>query len=180
MAGWNEPQAARDLLAVVGRRGPPEEVAGAEPEAAAVDEQVAHRQLARDERIPHRERRQVADDRRVPLDLAFFDEQAERGRGERLRVRRDAEQRARVHRRRLAEFADAVPFRHDHDVVFHDRDADARHVEGLHGARDPLVKIGRRRGSLRHQRRGQREQKDQATEKYPGDLRSSGGWALAA
>ena len=50
-------------------------------------------------------------DRRVPFDLAFLDEQAERGGGEQLRIGRDAEERLRVHRRRLAELPDAVALR---------------------------------------------------------------------
>ena len=89
-----------DLLRGRRSRRPPQQVAGAEPEPAAVHQQIANRQLARDERIPHLEPRQVAHDRRVPLDLALLDQQAERRRGEDLRVGRDAEQRAGVHRRR--------------------------------------------------------------------------------
>src|SRR5687768_11660605 len=51
------PKSPRDLLPIVGGRGPPEQIAGAEPEAAPVDEQIPDRDLARDEGIPHLERR---------------------------------------------------------------------------------------------------------------------------
>ena len=70
------PEPPRNLLAIVCRGRPPEQIARAQPEAAPVDEQIADRELARDERIPHLEGRQVPDDRRVPFDLALFDEQA--------------------------------------------------------------------------------------------------------
>ncbi len=108
----DESQPPRDLLAVVGGFRPPQQIAGAEAETAAVHQQVAHRDLARDERIPHRERRQIADHRRVPFELALLDQQAERRRRERLGVRRDPEQRARVHRRRVSELAHAVSLCH--------------------------------------------------------------------
>ena len=61
-------------------------------------QQVADRHLARDVRIRHLKPRQVVDDRRVPPDLAFLDEHAERNRGEDLGVGRDAEERPAVDR----------------------------------------------------------------------------------
>jgi hypothetical protein len=67
-----------------------------------MNEQIAHRELARDVGIPHGECGQVADDRRIPVDLLLIDQQAERRRGKHFRVRRDAEQRPAVDRRRLA------------------------------------------------------------------------------
>ena len=137
----NEAQPPRDLLAVVGRRRPPEQVAGAEAEAAAVHQQVANRQLAGDEGIPHLEPGQVADDRRIPLDLALLDQQPERGRGEQLRVRRDAEQRPRIHRRRFAELAHAVALRHNHAAVLDDAERDAGDLERLHHAGDVGIEI---------------------------------------
>src|SRR2546430_8951957 len=45
-----------------GRR-PPEEIAGAESQTAAMHEKVADRELARDEGVVHRKARQVVDDR---------------------------------------------------------------------------------------------------------------------
>ena len=132
-----------NLLPVVGARGPPEQVARAEAEAAPVNQQVADRQLARHVRVVHLEPRQVVDDGRVPLQLALLDEQAERRGGEHLRVRRDAEQRPRVDRRRVAQLAHAVALGDDHLVVFHDGQADAGDVERLHHALDEAVEVGR-------------------------------------
>ena len=101
-----------------------------------MDQEIADRQLARHERIPHLEGRQVPDDRRVPLDLPFFDEQAERGGGEQLGVRRDPEQRLRIDGRTFAEPADAVALR-DHDLaVPDDGERESGNVEGAQHALD--------------------------------------------
>ena len=106
-----------DFLPIVGRRRPPEQVAGAEAEPAPVHQQVAHGELAGDVRIGEREGGQVAHHRRVPLDLAFLHQHAERGGGERLGVGRDAEQRFGIHRRGITQFPDAVAFREHHLAV---------------------------------------------------------------
>ena len=139
VAGPDEPEPPRDFLAIVGRRRPPQQIARAEPEAAPVDQQIPDRDLARHERIPHLEARQVMDDRRVPVDLPFFDEEAKRGGREQLGVRGDAEQRLRIHGRRVAELADAVALR-DHDLaVLDDREREAREP------RRRATRAGRRR-----------------------------------
>jgi hypothetical protein len=62
-----------------------------------MDEEIPDGELARHERVPHLEARQVLNDRRIPLDLAFFHEQAKGSGREELRVRGDAEQRLRVY-----------------------------------------------------------------------------------
>jgi hypothetical protein len=115
-----------------------------------MDEQVAHRHLARDVRVGHREPGQVAHDRRVPLELPFLDELRQQRRGERLGERRDAEARAGGDRLALAELLHPVPLR-DHDAaVLHDGEADTRHVELAHRARDVRIEIsGKRRRRLR-------------------------------
>ena len=74
-------------------------------------------------------------------DLAFIHQHGERGGGERLGVGRDAEQRLRGDRRRLALLAHAVAFG-QHDVaVLDDGHRDAGDVEFLAGALHYLIDI---------------------------------------
>src|SRR5262249_40603138 len=79
------------------------------------------------------------------LDFLLLDEEAERRRREYFRVRRDAEERSRVHRRRIAELAYAVALRDHYGVVLDDREGEAGHLELAHRAHDPLIDVGRRR-----------------------------------
>src|SRR6266566_4046134 len=72
--GFDIAQPARDLFAVIRGRRPPEEIAGAESQTAAMHEEVADRELARDEGVVHRKARQVVDDRRVPAELSVLDQ----------------------------------------------------------------------------------------------------------
>jgi hypothetical protein len=107
-----------------------------------VHQQVAHGHLARDVGVRHLEPRDIVDDRRVPPDLAFVDENPQRRRGEHLGVRRDAEERARIDRIRRADAADAVPLRHHDPAVLHDGQGNARDVERGHRAPDPRIGVG--------------------------------------
>jgi hypothetical protein len=163
--GADEPQPPRDLVAVVGGRRPPQQISGAEAEAAAVDEQVAHGQLARDVRIPHLKPRQVSHHRRVPLDLLLLDEQPESGGGKQLGVRSDPEQRLRVGFGRVAKLANAVALGDYHLTVLDDRQRHTRHLEGLHHALDVRVEIGRRR-SARLGMRADAERQQQHEQKH--------------
>ena len=137
----NEAESPGNLLAVVRRLGPPQQIPGAKAEPAAMHEEIAHRQLAGDVRIRQREGRQVANDRRIPLDFVLLDEEAQRGRGESLGVGGNAEQGSGVDRRRLATPADAVSLRHHDAVAVDHRHADPRYLEGLHRPRDPGVEV---------------------------------------
>ncbi len=75
---------------------------------------------------------------------AFLHQEREGGRGERLGIGGDAEERALIDGGAPVERAETVAFRHDHLAVLHDGEADAGHFERLHGARDDRVEIGRR------------------------------------
>ena len=77
------------------------QVARAEAEAAAVDQQVADRHLARDPGIVHLEAGQVVDDLVVPAELALVDQDRERRGGERLAGRSGHEDRVGVDRLRM-------------------------------------------------------------------------------
>jgi hypothetical protein len=108
-----------------------------------VDEQIAHRHLACDERVRHLEPRHIVDDRRVPADLALVDEDPQGGGGEDLRVRRDAEERARVHRGRVSELSHAITPRHHHRAILDDREGETWNLKRRHGALHPRVQIRR-------------------------------------
>ena len=84
--------------------------------------------------------------RRVPGELAFLDEQAERRRREDLGVRGDAEERPGVDRRRLAQLPDAVALGQDDPAVLDDGQGEARDLEGLHDPGDRGVDPGRDAG----------------------------------
>ena len=101
----------------------------AEAEAAAVDEQVADRHLARDPRIPHAEVGHVVDDLVVPLDLAFVDQRRERGVGERLAGRSGEEDRVGVDRLVGGEVAHAPAVRERDLAVLDDGDGHSGHAE---------------------------------------------------
>ena len=119
-------------------------------------EQITDCQLARHVRIPHLERRQIADDRGIPVDLALLHQQSEGRGGEQLGVRRDAKQRAGIDGRCFALLPDAEPCR-DHDAaVLDDGERDARNVEGAHYPLNVGVEIGRSAGWRRNtdRRRG--------------------------
>ena len=125
-------------------------------------EEIADGHLARDVGIRELEPGHVVDDGRIPADLPFVHEHAERCRGEGLRVRRNAEERPRIHGLRLAECLHAVAAR-DHDgAVLDDRQRDSRDLERFHGALDPGIEVRRGGG------RGLRNRDDEQ-EKEGGD-----------
>src|SRR2546426_1930571 len=105
--GLREADAVRDLFAAVARVEP-QEVAGAETEAAPMGDEVAHRELARHVGVVQLEAGKESRDGIVPRELAVVREYRERSGRERFGVGRDLEQRVRVHARGIAERADAV------------------------------------------------------------------------
>ena len=169
--GLDESEAPGDLFAIVGRSRPPEQIAGAQAEAATVYEQIANRQLARDVRVPHLERGQVADDGRVPLDFAFFHQEPQRGGREELRVGRDPEERPRIDRRRIPKLLDTVPLRHHGLAVLDDRQREPGHLERFHRPCDVGVEVGgrgRQFGLSGAERR--RQDRDENNEKRRGAM----------
>ena len=74
----------------------------------------------------------------------FFHQHCQRGRGEQLCVRGDAEPGVGVHQRGLAHAAEAIAFSQDHLPVLHDSDRKAGHGKGLHDSLDVRVKTRRR------------------------------------
>src|SRR3546814_10679265 len=74
------------------RPRPQHQVARPGPQAAVVDQQVAHLDLTRDPRVEHPEIRQVLDHRIGPLQLARIDKVREQAGGHRLAVGGDLEQ----------------------------------------------------------------------------------------
>ena len=120
-----------------------QQVALAEAEAAAVNEQVADRHLARDPRIPHAEIRHVVDDLVVPLDLAFVDQRRERSVGEGLAGRSGEEDRVGIDRLVGRDVAHAPALRQRHLAILDDGDGDARHAELLAQLLDALRRTPR-------------------------------------
>ena len=102
-------------LRAVEPRSVPHEVAARQ--AAAVRQQIAHRQLARDVRIRQLEPGEILGDGIVPRDLAGIDQHGERRRGERLGGGADGEQRVRVDAGGLAQLAHPVALAEHHGVV---------------------------------------------------------------
>ena len=132
-----------------------QQVALAEAEAAAVDEQVADRHLARDPRVVHAEVGHVVDDLVVPLDLALVDQRRERRVGERLAGRSGGEDRVGVDRLVGGDVAHAPALRERDLAVLDDGDGDAGRAELLAQLLDALLEA---RPAARHRRRRQREQ----------------------
>ena len=75
---------------------PQHQVAGAQAQAAVVDQQVAHLHLLRDPRVVHAELRQVLRDRVVPLQSAGIDQARQHAGRHRLAVGGDLEQRGSI------------------------------------------------------------------------------------
>src|SRR3954447_22119328 len=119
--------------------GEEQEVALAEAEAAAVDEQVADRHLAGDPRIPHAKIGHVVDDLVVPLDLALVDERRERGIGEGFPGGASEEDRVRINRLVGRDVTHAPAVRKRNLSVLDDRDRHARNPELLAQLLDALL-----------------------------------------
>ena len=139
--GPDEAQALDDFLARVRGWRPPEEVAGSQPEPAAVHEQIAHGQLAGDERVPHAEAGHIVHDRRVPGEASLLHQQAEGGGREQLRVGGDDEQRSRVRFLRAAQPFQAEAASQNHPAVLDHGQRDAGDFENLHRPRHIGVQI---------------------------------------
>jgi hypothetical protein len=149
---------AQDLVARhVGRREP-EEIAGAQAEAAAVRDQVAHHELARDVRVGELEARQALAHLVVPRELVLVDEHGQRGGGEGLGVGGDGEQGVGADRRRRAQLAYAPAARQDHLAVLDHRDGGARGVEGGQRPQRGIVELVGDRRPRQQQRGGDEEQ----------------------
>ena len=134
--------------------GNEQQVALAEAQPAAVNEQVADRHLARDPRVPHAKIRHVVDHFVVPLDLALVDERRQRGDGKRLAGRTGEEDRVRADRLIGADLAHAPAMGESHLAVFDDGDRNAG--DAICGAKllDASLKSGRRRGANRRRENG--------------------------
>lgn len=143
------------------RRGRDEhQVARPQPQAAAVDEQVAHRHLVGDPRVVHAEPRHVVDDLVVPVQLAVVDEHGKRGGGDRLAGRTGGEDRVGVHALGRTEAAHAVALGQRTLAVLDDRDRHARHAMCPHRGVDARIQVRGRRGECgtRQQRRCQQRE----------------------
>ena len=135
---------------------PEQQVAGAQGQAAAVREQVAHAHFARDVGVGHAEAGQMVDDPVVEAKLSVVGQDRQRRRGERLGLRGDGETCLRVHGRARALVAFAEAAGHHDLAVLDDGDGDAGHVEGFARAFDDLVQGGwRRQGDGREQTEGE-------------------------
>ncbi len=118
-----------------------------------MDEEIADGHLARDVGVRHLEPGQVVDHRRVPPYLPFVDQDPERRRGEHLRVRRNAEEGARIHGLGRAQRSHSVTPGHDGPAVLDDCQGQSGNLERRHRPLDPAVQILRR--LLSRKRRGQ-------------------------
>ena len=117
------------------RLRPQHEIAGAFAQPGVVDQQVAHLDFARDPRIIHLEVRQVTRDWVFPPKLAAIDQASEQGRGHRLAVRGNLEERVCIDG--LLRTGDGFTGRSriDHVAIAHDPDRDARQAI----ARDDVI-----------------------------------------
>src|SRR5205085_12327402 len=170
--GLREPDAIRDLRAAVVRMEP-QKIAGAQPEAAAVRHQVAHRELARHVRVVQRETRQELGDRIVPGELALVGEDGQGRGGERLGVGGDLEQRVRVHVSRVAPGAYAVALREQHAAVPDDGDGGAGRAQRLESPGDVGVEIPLTELALDRARRERQGRGDETDSHSSTDTRST-------
>ena len=161
--------------AEVVRLRPEHQVAGAGGQAAVVDQQVAHLHLARHPRILHAELRQVTLYRVVPLELSGVHQARERGRGHRLGVGGDLEQRLRIDRLTAAGGQFACGARVDDLAVLDDADRETRQAVALH--RGVEGGIDRRIGRVRRERQQQGQQQAQA--RLHASLQAVGNCSLA-
>ncbi len=125
--GLQETDASHEVGAADPGRRHEHQVALAAAEAAAVHEQVAHRDLARDPGVVHSKVGEVIDDAVVPADLAFLDQDRERRGRKSLGRRADLEQRVGADGLRRAQLAHAVTAGEGHLAVLHDRDGGSRY-----------------------------------------------------
>ena len=160
----NEAEPPGNLLAVVGRLGPPQQIPAPRPRPL----RCTSRSRTVSSRVTYgsdsANAGQVPNDRRVPLDFVLLDEQAQRRRGERLGVGGDAEQGLRVDRRRLPELADAITLRHHHAIVFDHRQA----IPGPRRSASSARPTRRGRGVARAQRGRRRGQEERDWGDAPG------------
>ena len=142
----DEAQAPHRLLARQIAVGDEQKVARAKPEAAAMNEQIAHRHLARHPRIPHAEIGHMVDDLVVPFQLALVDQDGERGDGEGLARRAGAEDRVRADALGLADLAHAPALRERRLAILDDGDRHARRAVSRPQLFNALRKPGGRGG----------------------------------
>jgi hypothetical protein len=140
------------------------EIAGAEAEAAAMDEQVADRHLPGHPRIVHPEFGHMIDDLVVPLDPAAIYQDGKGRDGEGLAGRSDLEDRVGIDPPRAAEPGHSEAARHGRSAVLDDRDRRSGRAEAFAQALDSPLEIGRRIG----QRGGRKQEKQEAEEQMRG------------
>ncbi len=131
--------------------GPEHQVARAQSEPAAMHQQVADGHLVSHIGVVHLELGHVVDHPVVPTDLPLVHQHRERRRGERLGIRRNAEQRFRRHRRRLPQLANPIALRQHDAAVLHHRHRDPRDVELAPRPLHRAVHVVLRRGGKRAQ-----------------------------
>lgn len=102
--------------------------------------------------VVHREPGQIPGDRRVPLELPFFDQHGDGRRGEHLGIRRNSKPRLSIDSRGLAQLPDTVsPGEHDLPIL-HDRYGHSGYPEGLENLGHVAIEFGRWRGLQREER----------------------------
>nr|GEU28508.1 hypothetical protein [Tanacetum cinerariifolium] len=134
---------------LVGRKfgaRPPQQIPGAQSQAAAVREQVAHRHGAGHVRIVHLEARQMHGDRVVPFQLALVHQHGQCRSRKPLGVGRHLEQGLAIDGRGVAQLAHAVALGRDDFSILDDGNRHARHVEGFQRQLDVGVEIVGRDG----------------------------------
>ena len=139
-------QAVHDLgpVPTAGRRIK-EQVARAETESAAMQQQVAHGHLAARIRVLQLEAGQHVGNPGVPGELALVDLRSEHRARERLRRRTDRKQRVLVDLLRLPQAPHTVAAQHRRLAPLDDGDGHPRRLEGLEHVLRIGVEVGRRR-----------------------------------
>ena len=140
-----------------------------------MDEEIAHGDLPRNPRIPHLKPRDVLDDRSVPVQPSLLDEDSQRRRRERLRVRGDPEAGPFVHRLARFQGPDAESTSCDDSTVFHHGQRDTGHLERVHRPFDDGIEVN----LLRMQRISveQRERCHDDDTEYPHESEPRRFWA---
>ena len=109
-----------------------------------MDKKVPDGQFTGDKRVPHLKPGEIFDDRRIPGDFPFFNQETQCRCREDLGVRGDPEKGLTIHGRRFAQPADAKALG-DHDpAVLDDGQADSRNLECFHHPRNRGVEFRRR------------------------------------
>jgi hypothetical protein len=122
-----------------------EKVAGMIGQAAAMAQQIAQSQLARDVGVVHAEAGVMVDDAVVPLDAPLTNKRGQHSGRNRLRDGCDLEHGVRIDRLWFAGFTDAVAFLEQDIIAVDDGDGDARDAGALQRLAGEVVELFDRR-----------------------------------